>query len=69
MAFLNKEKNSSSNGNKERVPGNGSKHVVGGSGSVGRALASNSRGPRFESSHWQKLHSMFTFNCIETTKL
>ena len=24
-------------------------------GSVGRAVASNTRGPRFESSHWQKL--------------
>ena len=25
-----------------------------GCGSVGRAVASNTRGPRFESSHWQK---------------
>ena len=26
----------------------------GGGGSVGRAVASDSRGPQFESSHWQK---------------
>ena len=25
-------------------------------GSVGKAVASNFRGPRFESSHWQKLY-------------
>ena len=27
-----------------------------GCGSVGRAVASDSRGPRFESSHWQKFN-------------
>ena len=35
-------------------------------GSVGRAVVSNSRDFRFESSHWQIL---FTINCIEKTKL
>ena len=37
----------------------------GGCGSVSRAVASNSRGPWFESSHWQK----FTINRIEKTKI
>ena len=44
-----------------------------GSGSVGRAVSSNSRGPRFESSHWQILYwtfvYFFTINCIENTKI
>ena len=35
-----------------------------GGGSVGRAVASNSRGPWFKSSHWQKLYWTFTVNCI-----
>ena len=36
----------------------------------GRAVASDSRGPQFESSHWQtfKIH-IFTANCIEKTKI
>ena len=48
---------------------------VGGSGcsSVGRAVASNTRGPLFETSHWQNLYStfiyLFTINCIEKTKI
>ena len=36
-------------------------------GSVGRAVASNTRGPRFESSHWQKciyIEHLFTVNCV-----
>ena len=36
-------------------------------GSVGRALASNIRVPRFESSHWQKfiyVEHLFTVNCV-----
>ena len=43
-----------------------------GCGSVGRAVASNTRGPRFESSHWQKfiyIEHLFTVNCIEKTKI
>ena len=36
-----------------------------GCGSAGRAVASNSRGPRFESSFRQT----FTVNCIEKTKI
>ena len=43
-----------------------------GCGSVGRAVASNARGPRFESSHWQPFISdicLFTVNCIEKTKI
>ena len=39
-----------------------------GCGSVGRAVASNARGPRFESSHWQKnylyIEHLFTVNCV-----
>ena len=39
-------------------------------GSDGRAVASDSRGPRFESSHWQKFKlNIFTGNCIEKTKI
>ena len=39
------------------------KIILGGSGcgSVGRAFASNSRGPRFEPSHWKKLY--WTIQC------
>ena len=36
-------------------------------GSVGRAVASNTRGPRFESSHRQKfiyIEHLFTVNCV-----
>ena len=37
-----------------------------GCGSVGRAVDSNTRGPRFESSHWQNLYwALFTVSCIE----
>ena len=47
--------------------------VGSGCGSVGRAVASNTRGPRFESSHRQKkLYIYWTFVycqlCIEKTK-
>ena len=44
-----------------------------GCGSVGRAVASNTRGPRIETSHRQNLYStfihLFTINCIEKTKI
>ena len=41
-----------------------------GCGSVGRAVASDSRGPRFESHHRQKNYiEHFTVNCIEKTKI
>ena len=41
-----------------------------GCGSVGRAVASNTRGPRFESSHQQiYIEHLFTINCIEKTKI
>ena len=41
-----------------------------GCGSVGRAVASYTRGPRFESSHRQKfIEHLFTVNCIEKTKM
>ena len=36
---------------------------------VGRAVASDSRGPRFEFSHWQNLYWLFTVNFIEKTKI
>ena len=36
------------------------------SGSVGRAVASNTRGPLFKTSHWQNLYlHLYTVNCIE----
>ena len=42
--------------------------VGSGCGSVGRAVASDSRGPRFKSSHWQKnnifIEHLFTVNCV-----
>ena len=35
-----------------------------GCGSVGRAVASDTRGPRYESSHWRNfIINMFTVNC------
>ena len=43
-----------------------------GCGSVGRAVTSDTRGRRFESSHWQKLinfEHLYTVNCIEKAKL
>ena len=41
-----------------------------GCGSVGRAIAPDTKGPRFESSHRQKfIKHLFTVNCIETTKI
>ena len=44
-----------------------------GCGSVGRAVASNTRGPQFKSSHRQNLYwtfvYLFTINCIEKTKI
>ena len=47
--------------------------VGSGCGSVGREVASNTRGPRFESSHWQNLNwtciYLFTINCIAKTKI
>ena len=39
-----------------------------GCGSVGWAVASTSRGPQFESSHWHNLYGTFTVSCIEKTK-
>ena len=38
-------------------------------GSVGRAVASDTRCPRFESSHRQNLLNLFTFNYIEKTEV
>ena len=45
-----------------------------GCGSVGRAVATDTRGPRIESSHWQKITNIYlTFVncqlCIEKTKI
>ena len=44
-----------------------------GGGSVGRAVTSDTRGPRFESSHWQTFISniclLLTVNCNEKTKI
>ena len=38
-----------------------------GCGSVGKAVASDTRDPRFESSHWQNLYVLP--NCIEKRKI
>ena len=41
-----------------------------GCGSVGIAVASDTIGPRFEFSHWQKfVFNKFTVNCIEKRKI
>ena len=41
--------------------------------SVGKAFASDSRGPQFKSSHWQNLYwtfiYLFTIGCVEKTKI
>ena len=47
-------------------------HLLMGSGCglAGRAIASNSRGPKFESKHRQNIYwTFFTVNCIERTKI
>ena len=43
--------------------------VGSGCGSVGRAVASDARGPQFESSHRQNIIHVLTINCIENTKI
>ena len=45
--------------------------IVGsGCGSIGRAVASNTRDPRFEFSHQQTfIEHLFTVNCVEKTKI
>ena len=41
-----------------------------GCGSVGRAVAFDTRGPRFDSSHQQNfIEHLFIINCIEKTKI
>ena len=35
-----------------------------GCGSVGRAVASDTRGPRFESSHWQNLLNIYLLSTV-----
>ena len=41
-----------------------------GCGSVGRAVAYNTRGLRFDSSHWQNfIEHLFIINCIEKKKI
>ena len=41
-----------------------------GCGSVGRAVAFNTKGPRFDSSHRQNfIEHLFIINCIEKTKI
>ena len=44
-------------------------HWGSGCGSVGRAVASDTRGPRFESSHIIYIEHSFSVNCIEKTKI
>ena len=45
--------------------------VGNGCGSVGRAVASATRGPQFTSSHWQTffIEHLFTLNCIEKAEI
>ena len=40
-----------------------------GCGSVDSAVTSETRGPQFESSHWQTLYYLFTVIIIEKTKI
>ena len=40
-----------------------------GRGSVGKAVASDTIGLQFESSHRQTLYYLFTVNCVEKTKI
>ena len=40
-----------------------------GFGSAGRAVASDTIGLQFKSSHWQTLFYLFTVNCIEEAKI
>ena len=50
----------------ERIKLSDKKSMGSGCGTVGRAVASNTRGPRFESSYWQKfiyIENLFTVNC------
>ena len=52
------------------LPDQQKSHTGSGCGSVGRAVASNTRGPRFESSHRQNLYwTLFTVSCQEKTKI
>ena len=41
-----------------------------GCGSVGKPVASDTRGPRFESCHWRSFYwTLLTVNCVEKTKI
>ena len=40
-----------------------------GRGSVGRVVASDTRDPRFEYSHWQTLYYLYNVNCVVKTKI
>ena len=52
-----------------RAVGKTNYHQGSGCGAVGRAVASDTRGPRFESSHRRNFIHVFTINCIEKTKI
>ena len=58
------------NKNKKHMKGNVKNANEGsGCGSVGRAVASDTRDPQFESSHWQTfIKNLFIVNCAEKTK-
>ena len=53
----------------ENLPNKNNKNCGSGCGSVGRAVSSDTRVPRFESSHQQTFIHVFTINCIEKTKM
>ena len=44
-------------------------HLGSGWVSVGKAVASHTRGPRFKPSGWQTLYYLYTVNCTEKTKI
>ena len=44
-------------------------NIRSGCGSFGRVVASDTKGPRFESSYWRNFICVFTINCIEETKI
>ena len=66
-----KDKTCSSHfGEKKKATNKISKLKGSGCGSVSRAVASDSRGPRFESRHRQKFKlNIFTVSCVERTKI
>ena len=56
-------------GHTEREPSTNKKVKGSGCGSVGRVVAFDTRGPRFDSSHWQNLMNICLLTCLLSTVL